>query len=821
MRQALPRRAVWLRFAHFLAVSLAPCLLASVGARAQAPQPYLFAGQQSGTNPPNLITFLRDDVTGVPTLLQNSSSTLRNDCYPSAVDAKGRFLFGPCGNGLSMYALDSSSGKVSELPASPFAVSSGHSNSLVAAEGTGQFVYLLKADLNSSQQIQNLYLDTFQIGAATSALVPLTSQTLPVTGNFVGAVADPNQHGMAIFLNQDQGVPSPAAILYVITFDPITGSATLDPTGGKRIDDNARAIAISPTGNFLGLGSGAGIGNLTMYSISPTNFALTLVGTESFGNELNFVFPNYIVFSPNGQLVYVQAPSSLYTGSGVPILILESATLGQLPTPPISPPDAGFTGYLKDPQGPFSFTNNTGGGLLVFETDPGTGLASQPGALNNVFYPQLAYFPFLAAIGPGGAQNISGPALSETPLFVTFSQTSVGQSNGPQSVMLSSVGDQGVAITSISLTGANAADFHQTNNCLTIPLLAPKQFCTVSVTYSPLGGGTSNAAISIFDNTPGSPHDVLLTGTSAAAPPPAPVVTLNPNTALTFGSPNPVTQGTSSAPQNISLSNSGNAALHVTSIAASGINAGDFVIGTPNCPATVAAAANCVIPVVFSPLAAGLRTANLTITDDAANSPQSISLSGNAIPAATIVPAANGGATASVSAGLTAQYNLLAMPGAGFAGTLSFACAGVPQGAACSAPSVNVASGAATPFSVMISTSGAGSAFLPRVPTGRTPFDVARLFAQIVLVLVIFVLWGHRRTQMGFYVRRCAALCVCLLLAYFLSACGGAGATSAARPQQIVTPVGSYIITVTPTATATGSSKALQLDLVTLTLVVK
>ena len=108
------------------------------------------------------------------------------------------------------------------------------------------------------------------------------------------------------------------------------------------------------------------------------------------------------------------------------------------------------------------------------------------------------------------------------------------------------------------------------------------------------------------------------TGTSSA-----PAVSLSP-TSLAFGS---LAVGTASTAQTITLTNSGNAALSVTSIAVSGTNASDFA-ETNNCGSSVAAGANCTISVTFKPAAAGTRTAAVTLTDNATGSPQSVGLSG-------------------------------------------------------------------------------------------------------------------------------------------------------------------------------------------------
>ena len=98
---------------------------------------------------------------------------------------------------------------------------------------------------------------------------------------------------------------------------------------------------------------------------------------------------------------------------------------------------------------------------------------------------------------------------------------------------------------------------------------------------------------------PAAPKRVSLSGTGAA-----PAVSLSP-TSLTFASQ---TVGTSSTAQAVTLTNSGNAALSVTSVAVSGTNASDFA-QTNTCGQARSGGANCTISVTFTPIAAGTRTA--------------------------------------------------------------------------------------------------------------------------------------------------------------------------------------------------------------------
>ena len=244
-------------------------------ALAQAPQPYLFA-QTSANGQTGTVTFLRDDVAGPLTLLSNSPSTFPHNCYPVTIDPSGLFLYGPCSGGVSMYTLDSASGAVAEVSTSPFAASQGLDSLAIITEATGHFVYLIKYDSTGTAATRNFYLDTFQIDPAILALTPLTSQQLEVAGTNQGWALDPKQHGLSLFPNQNlNSAPYPSAVLYIITFDPISGGATLDPAGGQTVGQTARVIAISPTGNYLAVSFGATEGFFAVFQIAQNAFTLT------------------------------------------------------------------------------------------------------------------------------------------------------------------------------------------------------------------------------------------------------------------------------------------------------------------------------------------------------------------------------------------------------------------------------------------------------------------------------------------------------------------------------------------------------------------
>jgi hypothetical protein len=202
----------------------------------------------------------------------------------------------------------------------------------------------------------------------------------------------------------------------------------------------------------------------------------------------------------------------------------------------------------------------------------------------------------------------------------------VGTTSAVQAVALLNIGNASVSISSIAISGTNSGDFAQTNNCGSS--LAAGANCTISVTFTPAATGSRSASLVVTDNATGSPQTVSLTGTGAHLP----VVSLSP-TSLTFG---PENQGSTTAPQGVTLSNTGSALLSISNVAFSGNSPLDYA-QTNNCGSSVSAGSNCTINVTFTPTYAYAYTSSalLAVTDNASGSPQTVSLTGKGIPMAT------------------------------------------------------------------------------------------------------------------------------------------------------------------------------------------
>jgi Bacterial Ig-like domain (group 3) len=129
--------------------------------------------------------------------------------------------------------------------------------------------------------------------------------------------------------------------------------------------------------------------------------------------------------------------------------------------------------------------------------------------------------------------------------------------------------------------------------------------------------------------------------------------------------------GVPSAPISITVMNTGRSALNVTAMAVSGANSSDFS-ATNTCGSPVPSGLNCAVSIKFQPSAGGVRTALLSLTDDAANSPQSIALSGFALPATNTNAADTWATTSSGTQTLTLAANVTSSAGILEGGTVTF-----------------------------------------------------------------------------------------------------------------------------------------------------
>jgi Abnormal spindle-like microcephaly-assoc'd, ASPM-SPD-2-Hydin len=896
-------------------------LSGGVALRAQLSQPFVYTtGGAVAT---------RNDQSGALTPIQGSPFGVLG--FPATIDAKGRFIFAAGNNSVHMFKVDSTMGTYSEVAGSPFASGNTKSPILIATEPTGMFVAVVNSiGLNPGESS----VESFEIDAAGEALVPVAGSFLELVSSPIGAGGNSTLGTFWVYLGPNllssNSQYQHDGDLLTYTIDPSTGLLGTE-TGANGSTDLGRSFSSEPLGQFVVTGQGQVGGILEVHSAAGEQ------GSLSLGPG---VFPQEILVGPGQRFVYV----TLFSGpqSQVHIYIVDTNdwTLTESPSSPL-PGFASVAGLVADPSGPFVYQSTAANQVRVYAADLATGYLTE--ITGSPLTGAGLGAPIAFSVNAGAIQPESGPVATFTPTGLTFASTAVGASAQLQSLALSSTGNQALIVNAITVTGLNASEFTESDNCGPPTVLQPNSSCFVSIIFAPAGSGLRQAQIAVTDNAPGSPQSAPLTGTGAGSPQSAPAISFAPatlnfsavslgsssvamaltvtnsgnaplaisalvlggNNAADFGAPSSicvgaplapnasctvmetftpaatgarsatltftdnaagsphtvllsgsgvgatgpalrfsptpvnfpaVTQGLTSTPLNVMVTNSGNAPMHIMGITAGGNTPGDFVNTLGGCSAaTVAPGTSCMVNVSFSPTDSGPVSETLSVSDDAPNSPQVLNVLANGAASFTVTSAANA-LSASVTAGQTATYTLQLTPGMDFNGTVTFSCTGAPLAATCQMPaSVTLNIGTPATLTVTVSTSGKGSAF-PEIGHRERPRwheFLARVAFMSVLATVWWLILLARRTterqkRFGPAVwpswRKSFALVVSMVLIFLpamivMQGCGGGSSTTAPQGNFVVTPSGTSMLVVTPSGNSL-SGKPLKFSPIQLTLVV-
>jgi hypothetical protein len=281
-------------------------------------------------------------------------------------------------------------------------------------------------------------------------------------------------------------------------------------------------------------------------------------------------------------------PNAVFVALNAPVVALYPAGLdfgGQ----GVGTTSAPATFTVSNPSGaPLAISGVTVSGAFTVSNDCPASLA--PGsscALSILFSPtaigEASGVLTISDNASGGSQTlpvhgigIGEPAAAVSPGNLSFPPQNVGTASAGATVTLVNPGGTALSIASVSASG----DFAESDTC--VPSLAAGAQCTITVTFAPTAAGTRTGVLTIVDNALSSPQTVSLTGTGVAKP----VAGLSASS-LAFGN-----QGvnTTSSPQSLTLNNSGNAPLQISSIDVTG----DFSV-TNNCPASLGVGASCAI----------------------------------------------------------------------------------------------------------------------------------------------------------------------------------------------------------------------------------
>jgi FG-GAP-like repeat/Abnormal spindle-like microcephaly-assoc'd, ASPM-SPD-2-Hydin len=350
----------------------------------------------------------------------------------------------------------------------------------------------------------------------------------------------------------------------------------------------------------MGLGVLLGNGNGTLqpsitYSLSdqPNNVA---VGDFNHDGNLDVAVGGLVaVFLGNGDGTLLRPLQEFYGGD---VFVSDFNGDGNL--------DMGTQGYPLGVDMYYGKGNGTFEPERLYSTGP-NGLALAVGDFNNDQMPDVA---FLSPDGDAYIVLNTGLAAFSPASPLMFANQLVDTISPSQVVTLSNVGKKSMLIASITGSG----QFKVSSTCG--KSLAPAAKCKISAAFAPTKQGNQTGLITIVDSASSKPEAIELSGAAT-------VVTLAPSS-LTFAAQK---VGTTSPPQQVTLTNTGKIPLSITKWTLHGFDPNEFTQSN-NCPSSLNAGGTCTITVTFDPAKTGARSAILYVTDTGGGSPQIVSLSG-------------------------------------------------------------------------------------------------------------------------------------------------------------------------------------------------
>jgi hypothetical protein len=223
---------------------------------------------------------------------------------------------------------------------------------------------------------------------------------------------------------------------------------------------------------------------------------------------------------------------------------------------------------------------------------------------------------YVASFYPGAIDAYGLLPYTVQPTSLAFGTWQTSTSSPPQSVTVTNIGAVALSIDSITISGANAGAFSQTNTCA--GSVSVGGTCTISVVFKSSASGSSAATLNVNGAGGTGTQMVALSGSAVS-----PSYTVSP-AALAFGT---IATNTASVPQSATVTNAGSAALPISSITLAGTNRAVFS-QTNTCGSSVPGGSACTISVIFTPTSRGSKAASINVNAGGGAGTQTVALSG-------------------------------------------------------------------------------------------------------------------------------------------------------------------------------------------------
>jgi hypothetical protein len=389
----------------------------------------------------------------------------------------------------------------------------------------------------------------------------------------------------------------------------MTPQGSLSSTGyclANNMATGAEYLVYAPNGGSftVNLSAVPTTGTVTVEWLDPSTGTTTSGGSVPGGSTRTFTPP----FSGDAVLYLVDPPSSPLAPTITTQPASQTVTAGQTATFTVV---AGGTAPLS-----YQWQKNgvdIAGATSASYTTPATA-TTDSGSTFDVVVSNTAG-TVTSATATLTVNAAASPAIQLSTTSIIFGNVVVG-SNLSQALIIKNTGTATLSISQITPTGAG---FSVSGFTLPLSVNAGQQ-TTITVAFAPASVGAVTGGITIVSNAPISAPPVTLSGSGIAA---TLTLSISP-TSLNFGN---VTTGTTSASQNVTITNTGNANITISQITASA----GYTLTGGGTPVTVSPSQSLTLGAQFRPTAAGSVTGSISIASNATGSPATVTLSGTGV----------------------------------------------------------------------------------------------------------------------------------------------------------------------------------------------
>jgi sugar lactone lactonase YvrE len=393
-------------------------------------------------------------------------------------------------------------------------------------------------------------------------------------------------------------------------------------------------------------------------------------------------------------------------------------------------------------------------------------------------------------IGDTGNSVIREVTVDSTTL--DLGTATVGQTAGPVRVLVSNAGNSDLHVSGVIASNGFAIQ----TTCSANSALPPGTGCSVDVSFSPLVVGSITGTVTFTDDAPGTPHVINLKGQGLAVPPPSQLAFARQFSTLSL--------------------NANLGSVPVNALDAQGNLASAF---------SGAVTLQLQGPAGFTPFStqlnanAGVATFNLTAVVLKAAGTYTITASSTGLTSAQAQFTVTGAKDFAIStsplsmtvvSGSSGTVNVTASPINGFSGTISLTCSGLPAHSTCSflPSSVNATGNNASLPSVLTISTGVASVAAVRPPASPILLASGAGFLSIGMLGLAFVPRRQRvRESSGGRSRLVSLVLLAMILLTGMLGCQGLQSGS----QSLLTPRGTYTVTLTATSASVSHSVPLTL----------